>query len=107
MRFYEFADPAPQLTALNAVTDQLKQDLENNKADPEMNLDQFVDYLQKYDINLDVTDLYDMIKNPPLSDLIDNIQGDKIVFKGFSTPEAPPEEESDKIVKSMAARART
>ena len=41
----------------------------------------------------------------PLKNLISNIQGDKIVFKGFGTPEAPPDEESKKIVAGMAKKA--
>jgi hypothetical protein len=46
-----------------------------------------------------------MIKQLPLKNLISNIQGDKIVFKGFGTPEAPPEDESKNIVAGMAKHA--
>lgn len=103
MRLYEFADPT--VTKLVAVTDQLKSDLEKGEEDPNMSLPDFLQYLKKYDIILDKTDLYDMIKNMPLKNLISNIQGDKIIFKGFGTPEAPPEEESQKIVAGMAKQA--
>jgi hypothetical protein len=103
MRIFEFADPI--VTKLVAVTDQLKSDLERGEADPNMLLPDFLQYLKKFGIVLDKTDLYDMIKNMPLKSLISNIQGDKIIFKGFGTPEAPPEEESKKIVANMAQTA--
>ena len=105
MRLYEFAGPDPMATRLVAVADQLKSDLEKGEADPNMSLPDFLQYLKKFDIILDKTDLYDMIKQLPLKNLITNIQGDKIVFKGFGTPEAPPEDESKKIVAGMAKQA--
>ena len=105
MRLYEFAGPDPMATRLVAVADQLKSDLEKGEADPNMSLPDFLQYLKKFDIILDKTDLYDMIKQLPLKNLITNIQGDRIVFKGFGTPEAPPEDESKKIVAGMAKQA--
>lgn len=105
MRLYEFAGPDPMVTKLVAVGDQLKSDLEKGQADPNMSVPDFLQYLKKYDIIYDKTDLYDMIKQLPLKNLISNIQGDKIVFKGFGTPEAPPEEESKKVVAGMAKHA--
>jgi len=103
MRLYEFADPT--VTKLVAVSDQLKSDLEKGEADPNMSLPDFLQYLKKYDIIVDKTDLYDMIKQLPLKNLISNIQGDRIVFKGMETPEAPPEDESKKVVAGMAQNA--
>lgn len=105
MRLYEFAGPDPMVTKLVAVTDQLKSDLEKGQADTNMSVPDFLQYLKKFDIIYDKTDLYDMIKQLPLKNLISNIQGDKIVFKGFGTPEAPPEEESKKVVAGMAKHA--
>lgn len=105
MRLYEFAGPDPMVTKLVAVGDQLKSDLEKGQADPNMAVPDFLQYLKKFDIIYDKTDLYDMIKQLPLKNLISNIQGDKIVFKGFGTPEAPPEEESKKVVAGMAKHA--
>jgi hypothetical protein len=103
MRLYEFADP--MITKLVAIADQLKSDLEQGDADPNMSVPDFLQYLKKYDIIYDKTDLYDMIKKLPLKNLISNIQGDNIVFKGFGTPEAPPEDESQSIVAGMAKKA--
>jgi len=105
MRLYEFAGSNPMVTKLVAVGDQLKSDLEKGEADQNMSLPDFLQYLKKFDIILDKTDLYDMIKKLPLKNLISNIQGDKIVFKGFGTPEAPPDDESKNIVAGMAKQA--
>lgn len=93
------------ITKLVAIADQLKSDLEKGEADPNMSVPDFLQYLKKYDIIYDKTDLYDMIKKLPLKNLISNIQGDNIVFKGFGTPEAPPEDESQSIVAGMAKKA--
>lgn len=104
MRLYEFADPI--VTRLVAITDQLKTDLENNEVGPEMTTDQLLDYFAKYDIVVDVTDLYNMIQKPPLKNVISNIQGDNVVFKGYETPnEVEPQNDSDKVVAQMANKA--
>lgn len=104
MRLYEFATD-PLIPKLIAVSDQLKSDLDNNVISPDMTLEQFIEYLQAYGITLDPNDLYNMIKNPPLNNLISNIKGDQIVFKGYGTPDQP-EDEKKKIVQQMAKSAQ-
>lgn len=106
MRLFELVDTNSLVTKLVAVTDQLKADLDSDKADPSMTVSQFLSYLQKFDINLDKFDLYNMIQKPPLDKLIGNIQGEHIVFKGFGSPESPDSgDDKEKIVKSMAHKA--
>lgn len=102
MRLYEFADPLiPQLIA---VSDQLQSDLEDGTIQPEMSLEEFIQYLQAFGITLDPNDLYNMIKKPPMNQYISNIKGDQVIFKGFGTIEQP-EDEKKKIVKQMASSA--
>ena len=61
---------------------------------------------QKYDIVLDVTDLYDMIKNPPLNTVIKNIQGDSVIFKGHDDEMKNPDQtQNQEIVGQMAQSA--
>lgn len=104
MRLYEFADPI--VTRLVAITDQLKNDLDTNEVGPEMSTDQLLDYLASYDIVVDKTDLYNMIQKPPLKNVISNIQGDDVVFKGYETSgEVEPQGDSEKIVAKMANKA--
>ena len=104
MRLYEFDRPDPVVTKLVAVSDQLKTDLEHDQSKTNMTVDQFLKYLQKYDITLDKLDLYNMIKKPPLKNIIDNIQGDNIVFKGFAEPNMPADDQQQ-VVKQMASNA--
>jgi PAS domain S-box-containing protein len=69
-----------------------------------------VQYLGKEDcligVMRDVTDLYDMIKNPPLNTVIKNIQGDQIIFKGHDdTSKNPDKSQSQQVVQQMAQSA--
>jgi hypothetical protein len=91
-----------------ALTSQLKQDLEDGEIGTDYTVDQLLDYFQKYDVILDVNDLYNMIKVPPLKTVIKNIQGDKVVFVGQeeSSPNYDaPESDDKKTVAQMAKRA--
>ena len=106
MFLFELADPAS--AKLIVLVNQLKTDLDNGIIDPSSyTTDEFLTYLQdKGDIVLDVTDLYDMIKNPPLNTVISNIQGDKVIFKGHDdTPAAPDQTQSQQVVQQMAQSA--
>ena len=105
MLLYEFDQTGPLITKLIAVSGQLGIDLESGKVNPDWTMDDLLNYFQKYDITLDPADLYNMIKKPPLKNLISNIQGDKIVFKGQSSAEAAPPDEENKVVKAMADKA--
>ena len=67
MRLFEIDNSDPLLVKLIAVSDQLYTDLLNGETDPDMTTEELLQYLQKYDIVLDKTDLYNMIKKPPLN----------------------------------------
>jgi hypothetical protein len=106
MFLFELADPAS--TKLIVLVNQLKTDLDNGKIDPSSyTTDEFLTYLQdKGDIVLDVTDLYDMIKNPPLNTIISNIQGDNVVFKGHDETQPNSDQtQSQQVVGQMAQNA--
>ena len=86
MRLYEFADPDQdnaRAVEIIAVSNELKQDVENRKIDPDnFSTDELIDYFDERGIILDPQNLYSMIKKPLLKGIISNIQGDKVVFKG-------------------------
>jgi len=105
MRLFELDGLDPLVVKLIAVSDQLHTDLQNGEADPDMTTEELLQYLQKYDIILDKTDLFNMIKKPPLNKIISNIQSDKVIFKGMGTPEAPDQDQNNQIVKQMANQA--
>jgi hypothetical protein len=103
---FELADPAS--AKLIVLVNQLKTDLDNGMIDPSSyTTDEFLTYLQdKGDIVLDVTDLYDMIKNPPLNTVIKNIQGDKVIFKGHDDTQISPDQtQNQQVVQQMAQSA--
>jgi hypothetical protein len=104
MFLFELEDP--EVVKFAAIVSQLKSDLDNGNLDPNWTTDKLIDYFQQNGINLDITDLYDMIQKPPLNMLISNIQGDDIVFKGEETDSANPgETQSQEVVNQMAQSA--
>lgn len=107
MRLFEFNDDNVTVAKIIALTNQLKSDLDNGKIGDDYTVDQLLDYFQEYDVILDVDDLYNMIKAPPLKDIIKNIQGDRVVFKGQKedTIDKPPTPDNDKTVAKMAKHA--
>ena len=110
MLLFEFdqKQDSAMITQIVALTNQLEQEIEDGEVDPNnYSVDDLLDYFQEYDIILDVDDLYNMIKVPPLKDVITNIQGDKVVFKGYQgvKPEKPHGGDSEDTVKQMAKHA--
>ena len=108
MFLFELDGVDPLSTKLIVLVNQLKTDLDNGIIDPSSyTAEEFLTYLQdKGDIVLDITDLYDMIKNPPLNTVIKNIQGDQIIFKGHDdTPKNPDQSQSQQVVQQMAQSA--
>lgn len=106
MRLFELAEN-PLITKLVVVSDQLKNDLDKGEILPNMSTEDFLKYLQEYDITVDVNDLYNMVKKPPLNKLISNIKGGEMVFKGSSSESEPQQDkdETEKIVQKMAKSA--
>ena len=102
-------DSPPETVKLVALVNKLKSDIDNGKGKTDWTTDEFLEYLRLNGINLDPTDLYAMIKNPPLNNAITNVQDGKVIFKGQqeATPNTPPPEAEDskKVVKQMASRA--
>jgi hypothetical protein len=104
MRLFEF-DPSRSLNMkIVAITDQLKNDLNSGKITPDMTLDQLITYYQKYGIHLSPDNLYTMIKTDPMKDVIKNIQGNKIIFKGLEPDGRQLPDENQKIVQQMAKK---
>ena len=65
----EFDDP--NLVKFTTIVKQLESDIDNGEIDVNnYSTDQLLSHLEDNDIILDVTDLYDMIKNPPLNTVI-------------------------------------
>lgn len=108
LREFDRDRDSAMVSQIVALTNQLQQAVESGEIDADnYTVDDLLDYFQKYDVILDVNDLYNMVKVPPLKGVITNIQGDKVVFKGHQgdTAEKPEGGDSEKTVQQMAKRA--
>ena len=104
MRLYEFAG-SPLLIRLVATTSQLKSEIDSGEVHSDWTVPELLQYYRDNDIVIDKDDLYNMIKNPPLNQSIENIQGENVIFKG-QTPEQELEpDENKKVVAQMAQNA--
>jgi hypothetical protein len=104
MRLFEL-DTSPLLVSLVAATSQLKTEIDAGEEKPNWTLPELLQYYKNNDIIIDKSDLYDMVKNPPLNKFITNIQGDNVVFKGQAQGNEPGADEGSKIVNQMAHSA--
>ena len=106
MRLFEFAS-SPLLVRLVATTSQLKSEIDSGKTHSDWTVPELLQYYRDNDIIIDKSDLYNMIKRPPLNQSIENIQGDDVIFKGQATEpqqDSGPDE-NQKIVQQMAQDA--
>ena len=104
MRLFEFAG-SPLLVKLVATTSQLKSEIDSGKMHSEWTVPELLQYYRDNDIVIDKSDLYTMIKKPPLDQSIENIQGDNIIFKGQTPEQEAGPDENQKIVQQMAQSA--
>lgn len=109
MLIREFTGDAidPILVRLVAATSQLKSRIDNRKAKADWSVEELLQYLKDNEVILDKSDLLNMINNPPMNNIISNIQGDEVIFKGndVSDPEDLDPEKRDELVKKMAKSA--
>lgn len=108
MLLLEFDQDKAFVSKIVALANQLQQEKKDGKIGKHFTVDQLLDYFQDYDVILDTDDLYNMIKVPPLKDVIKNIQGKRVVFKGDKEKkvEMPDKaEDNKKVVKKMAKKA--
>jgi hypothetical protein len=105
MRLFEFASDDPLRIKLVAITDQLK-DRYQHSSKP-MSTDAFLEFLGDNDITVGIEDLRDMIQKPPLINIIDDIKGDNVIFKGQKKePRLPTSpDQAEKTVANMAKNA--
>lgn len=109
MLIFEFAGHGadPLLVKLVAVVSQLKSRIDNRREKNNWTVDELLDYLKANEIILDQDDLRNMIQNPPLNNVIANIKGDEVIFKGHdsvSDDDMDPEKNKE-TVKAMAKHA--
>jgi hypothetical protein len=108
MYLFELDQESVISSKILALANQIEHDVDAGDIGTNYTVDQLLDYFRRYDVILDVKDLYNMIKVPPLNTIIKNIQGDKVVFtgqQGDTSEVEPPEGDQKKTVASMAKHA--
>ena len=74
-----------------------------------MSTDEFLRYLSKFGLNIGKSDLFDIVKKEPLSNIIQNVNKDQVTFKGQQGAEElapkPDVGDSEKIRQQMAKKA--
>lgn len=107
MYLYELSDP--KLVKVISAVDQLKAALESGEINSNWDVNTLLSYFRKFDLILSTQDLYNMMQTKPLKNVVSNIEGDEVVFKGIDQPakqpEAPPPEQSKEVVAKMAKKA--
>jgi hypothetical protein len=105
MRLFEFDDADPLRVKLMAVSSQLES--EHNKTGEPLALDTFLRILRKNGVDIDESDIYDVIKKEPLVNIIDGIENHMVVFKGDHIDldsDEPDQDDNEKIVQQMASK---
>lgn len=106
MRLFEFDDSDPLRVKLTAVTSQLKARIGEEGSVEPMSTDALLSLLKNNDIIIDKSDIYDMVKKEPLSNIIDDIRDDQVIFKGQKPMKGTmTPDQAEKTVDSMAKRA--
>jgi hypothetical protein len=105
MRLFEFEKNDPLRIKLVAVASQLKADYEDSQT--QLSTDQLLQILTQHGITLDKTDLFNMVKKEPLKNIIDNINGTQVIFKGQEPIQGSTQspDQAQKIVSQMAKNA--
>lgn len=109
MRLYEFADADPLRVKLSAITERLRTRLLSSNR--HISTAEFLTFLHNNGINVSQSDLFDMVKKEPLVNIIANVNGDEVTFKGQEsqgeepTQDIPQPDDSKNTVKQMASRA--
>lgn len=91
---------------LEALTQFLIGRAGDTDAQKQISVDAFLKLAQNLGINLNKDQLIGAIQQEPLSNLIDNIQGDEIIFKGAQVPDSTMSvDKARDTVNKMAKRA--
>jgi len=109
MRLYEFAgdeDSTPTKLKLVGILKQIQGRMEDTGATSEFSLDALLNKLRDAGMSFDAQDFREIAKKEPVSNIISNIKGDKVVFVGqMEEPEERDKDKSEKTLNKMAKKA--
>ena len=109
MRLFEFADDDSLRVKLTGSISQLIGRIRDTNTEKSYSLKALLSRLADQGISLGEDQFKDMVKNEPLKNLIANVKGDKVIFKGEEdsgdSDSAIEPDDSTSTLKSMAKRA--
>jgi len=108
MYLFELTDQDKLVKILTAI-DVLKDAISTGVITSNWDVDTLLKYFREHGIVLGTNDLYNMVQKKPLKNVISNIEGDEVIFKGLpqqqKAQETPPPEQSKEVVAKMAKKA--
>lgn len=108
MRIDEITAAGASIAKLAVLAQFISERSSETDAEIGMSMDAFVELAHDMGVSVTRNDLYDLIKTPPLNNLIKEIKSDKIIFQSQDTTTATekmPTDQAEKIVSKMAKRA--
>lgn len=90
MLLYEFVEDNTDMILLAGIVNQIYNRIKDTGFDKKYSLDALLNTLSDRGLELDRETFTKMIKHQPLKNLIANVEGDNVVFKG----EAPEDSEN-------------
>lgn len=108
MRLFEFEQPQPSPDAekLAALSQFLLARADDTGAQKKISVDAFLKLANNQGISLTRDQLIDMSQQPPLNNLIQNVEGEEVIFKGDETaPDTMSVDQARATVDRMAKRA--
>lgn len=107
MKIVEVAAPNASIAKLTALAQFVSERSKEADAEIGISMDAFIELAHDMGVSVARDDMYDLVKKPPLSNLIKDITDNKVVFKGQTSSQATkmPVDQAEKIVSKMAKRA--
>lgn len=107
MKVTEVTRPKNSIVKLTALAQFVSERSKEADAEIGISMDAFIELAHDMGVSVTREDMYDLVKRPPLSNLIKDISDNKVVFKGQTSSQATkmPVDQAEKIVSKMAKRA--
>lgn len=107
MLLYEFVEDNTDMIVLTGVVSQIYNRIKDTGFDKKYSLDALLNTLSDRGIDLDREKFIEMVKHQPLKNLIANVEGDSVVFKGESSEDSENVDMDDTTgtLEKMAKRA--
>ena len=109
MRLFEFAgdeESTPTKLKLVGILKQIQGRIKDTGATSEFSLEALLNKLQDAGMTFSAEDFIEISKNEPVSNIISNIKGDKVIFVGQTEePEEQGPDEAQKTIDKMAKKA--